>query len=95
MPNKRKQQSSFLVQAMLILAIPAALSIIAYAGYNFVRNAYVNKQKLMAREISEVKITPDEEIRQEAAKSANLEYPVDKPVKTLEQIANKRRHKVI
>jgi hypothetical protein len=88
MPNKRKQQSSFLVQAVSILAVPAALALVAYAGYNFVRNAYVNEQKLMAKEIAEVKITTDEEIRQEAAKSANLEYPVDKAAKTPEQIAN-------
>ncbi len=86
MPKKMKQQSSFFVKAVLTLAIPAALALVAYAGYTFVRNAYVNKQKLMAREISEFKIPTDEEILQEAAKSANLEYPVDKPAKTLEQI---------
>lgn len=72
---------------MLILGIPATLAIAACAGYNYVRIAYTDEQKLMAKEISEVKIPPDDEICQEAAKSANLEYPVEKPRKTPEQIA--------
>ncbi|MFA6568284.1 MAG: hypothetical protein WCS96_08750 [Victivallales bacterium] len=87
MPKKRKQQSSRLVRSVLTLAVLAVLAITAYAGYNFVRKSYANEQKLMSGEISELKISPDEEIRQEAAKSAKLEYPVDKPLKTPGQIA--------
>ena len=85
--KKKKQQSSCLTQAVLILAVPAALVMAAYVGYNFVKKAYANEQKLMAKEISEVKIPSDEEMHQEAAKSAKLEYPVEKPLKTPEQIA--------
>ncbi|MFA6291965.1 MAG: hypothetical protein WC637_09305, partial [Victivallales bacterium] len=88
MPKRKKQRSSHIVQTLLILAVPAGLALAAYVGYSYVRNAYANKQKLMAAEISEVRIPTDEEIRLEAAKSANLEYPVDRPLKTPEQIAN-------
>jgi len=87
MDNKKKKQSSCLVRAVWMLAVPAALAIAAYASYQFVRNSYANEQKLIAGEISGLKLPSDEEIRQEAAKSANLEYPVEKPLKTPEQIA--------
>ncbi len=88
MPIKKKQKSSYLIQTLLILAVPAVLALASYAAYSYVRNTYAKEQKQMTREISEVKIPDDEEIRQEAAKSANLEYPVEKPLKTPEQIVS-------
>lgn len=87
MPKKNKQQPSSILQTMLILAVFAALAIAAYTAYRFVRNAYAHEQKLIAQEISEIKIFSDEEIFLEAAKSANLELPVNKPLKTPGQIA--------
>lgn len=72
---------------MLTLAVPVALAITAYIGYHYVKNSYAHEQEMMAKEMSEVIIPADEEIRIEAAKSANLEYPLDKPSKTPDQIA--------
>lgn len=87
MNKKRKQQPSWIAQVVLTLAVPVALAITVYIGYHYVKNAYAHEQETMVKEISEVKVPPDEEIREEAAKSANLEYPVAKPSKTPEQIA--------
>ena len=87
MPKKRKKQSSRIVLAVLILSILAALGILVYFSYCFVKKAYISEKMKIAREISEIKILTDEQIRRDAAKSANLEYPVAKPLKTPEQIA--------
>ncbi|GEM_PF-3373903 len=69
-----------------LLFITSVVAGIAFYGVSYYKSTYRNEQKLMTKELSELKMPADEEIRQEAAKSANLEYPVKPPTKTLAQI---------
>ncbi|HBC86988.1 MAG TPA: hypothetical protein DCZ94_08550 [Lentisphaeria bacterium] len=88
-PNRKKHPSPFtgiLKVLSGLIIVPAALILIIYATIIYYKSAYKNEQKLLVKELSEVKIISDEEIKQEAAKSAKMEYPVKPPSKTPDQI---------
>ncbi len=63
------------------------LFIIGYAVVQYCKSEHSRVLNQLRKELSEVKTPSDEEIRIEAARSAKLEYPVNPPLKTPEQIS--------
>ncbi|HCE45978.1 MAG TPA: hypothetical protein DET40_20730 [Lentisphaeria bacterium] len=89
-PNHRKQSSSgmSILKALAgLLLVPAILIMVAVAGIQYYKSSYRNEQRLLSKELSEIKVMSDEEIRLEAAKSAKLEHPVKPPSKTQDQVS--------
>ena len=103
MPRKlsqnRKKRDPHAMPALKVIAgfvlVPAILIIAAVICIQYYRISYRNEQEVLAKELSEVKLMPDEDIRREAAKSAKMEYPVKPPSKTPAQIANEAQASAI